>query len=91
MKLFDALFNWLQIKIVADARPDDKAAVETRTFFEQLLKEDHDVSIVEVKKDDTMYHIRYQQEGETVKTQMFDRESSEQLLDAIENEPKFGQ
>ena len=33
MRLDDALFNWLQIQIVAEARPDDNAAAETRDFF----------------------------------------------------------
>lgn len=91
MKLFDALFNWLQIKVVADARPDDKAAVDTRDFFEEILREDHKVTSLAVNQDDTMYRIRYQVEDGSAKTQMFDRESVEQLLEAIESEPKYNQ
>ena len=33
MRLDDALFNWLQIQMVAEAGPDDRAAAETRDFF----------------------------------------------------------
>lgn len=91
MKLLDALFNWLQIKVVADARPEDRAAMETKRFFEEILAEDHHVEIIEVTCDQSMYKVRYRENEEAVKTQMYDRESVEQLLVAIENEPKFGQ
>ena len=37
MKLTDALFNWLQIRIVGDARPRDRSARDTVQFFEQIL------------------------------------------------------
>ncbi len=33
MNLQDTLFNWLQISIVAEARPEDGAARETKDFF----------------------------------------------------------
>ena len=89
VKLQDALFNWLQIKLVADARPDDGAAKETQDFFEQILREDHHVTAFDVdRKDETMIHITYTVEGAT-KRQMFDRESAEQLLADIESNPKY--
>ncbi len=91
MKLLDALFNWLQIKVVADARPDDRAAQETKSFFEEILADDHHVEIVEVTSDQTMYSVRYRENKDLIKTQMYDRETVEQLLEAIENEPKYGQ
>ena len=37
--LQDAIYNWLTIKIVSDARPDDTAALETTQMFEQILAE----------------------------------------------------
>ncbi|SFJ05522.1 hypothetical protein [Thermoflavimicrobium dichotomicum] len=41
MQLKDALFNWLQIQIVWDARPSDRSARDTVLFFEEILREDH--------------------------------------------------
>ncbi len=37
MNLQDTLFNWLQISIVAEARPEDGAARETKDFFRAHL------------------------------------------------------
>lgn len=33
MKREDALFNWLQIQVVAEARPDDQSALDTAAFL----------------------------------------------------------
>ncbi len=89
MKLQDALFNWLQIKLVAEARPEDKAARETFDFFCTILTEDHKLADFEVSRiDQTMYYIAYT-ENSTVKKQMFNRESAEQLLDDIKSNPKY--
>lgn len=87
MKLQDALFNWLQIRLVADARPEDGAARETLAFFEQILQEDHHVVDVRIENmDATMVHVRYTTDG-TSKLQLFDRESAEQLFADIEKNP----
>lgn len=89
MKLQDALFNWLQIRIVADARPEDEAARETVDFFADILRDDHrlqNVSIAAV--DETMYHVQYEADGKT-KRQLFGREAAEQLLADIEAHPKY--
>lgn len=91
MKLQDALFNWVQIKIAADARPDDAAAKETAEFFEMVLREDHQIDTIAIsQKDDTMIHVRYETEGKS-KVQMFDRESVEQLLQDINANPKYNE
>lgn len=91
MKLQDALFNWLQIKTVSDARPDDHSAKETLSFFEVILTEDHKLVSFEVTHtDDTMIHIRYETDGKT-KTQMFQRELVEKLLEDINSNPKYNQ
>jgi hypothetical protein len=88
MRLEDALFNWMQMKIVAEARQDDLAAEETWQFFEEMLREDHAVSSFEMTKDDTMVHIDYVVDG-TKKKLMFHRESAEQLLYDINSNPKY--
>jgi hypothetical protein len=89
MKLEDALFNWLQIKLVADARQDDQAALDTLVFFEQILTEDHGLSsFVITKIDDTMIHLKYEKDGRS-KLQLYPRELGEQLLTDIESNPKY--
>lgn len=89
MKLQDALFNWLQIRLVAEARPDDNAAQETESFFAEILRDDHKLADVRIAKtDETMVHVRYEQDNKT-KTQMFDKEQAEQLLRDITDNPKY--
>jgi hypothetical protein len=89
MNLQTALFNWLQIKTVADARPDDQAARQTADFFEEILRDDHKLTNFEVVSlDATMYHLKYELNG-VVKKQMFDREQVDQLLHDINAEPKY--
>jgi hypothetical protein len=89
MRFEDALFNWLQIRIVADGRPDDQAAKETLSFFEQILNEDHGLTaFVIAAVDDTMVHVRYERAGQT-KLQLFARESAYSLLHDIEANPKY--
>lgn len=90
MKLMDALFNWLQIEVVAKARPDDRSARDTADFFRSILAEDHGVAELTYEKDTTMYHLRYTTAGEE-KVQPFPNEAVHALLDAITNEPKFNQ
>jgi hypothetical protein len=89
MVLQDALFNWLQMKIVSDARPDDGAAKETLDFFGIILTEDHLLSEVVVgnENEDKLY-IQFVQDGESRK-QLFDRERAEQLLTDINSNPKY--
>ncbi|GFN30371.1 hypothetical protein [Paenibacillus xylaniclasticus] len=90
MKLEDALFNWLQIDRVASARPDDRAALQTRDFFLTVLQEDHGVSCVSVSAEDaTMVHVRVEFEKGSRKLFMFDRQASEQLLADIASNPRY--
>lgn len=89
MRFEDAWFNWLQIHMVAQARPDDRAAADTLAFFRQILQEDHEVSDIRVERvDDTMIHIRIEQGGRS-KLQMIDRMAGEQLLADINSNPKY--
>jgi hypothetical protein len=89
MKLEESLFNWLQIHLVAEARPEDLAAKETVRFFEDILTEDHGVTELAISaQDTTMIHIRYTINGKT-KMQMFGREQAEQLFSDIDSNPKY--
>jgi hypothetical protein len=89
MRLQDALLNWLQIHLVAEARPEDQAARETVRFFEEILREDHGLTDFTVDaSDETMMHVRYTVDG-TTKRQMFDRELAGQLLTDILSEIKY--
>lgn len=83
----DALYNWLTIKVVCDARPDDTAAVETKDLFENILTEDLGVTELDVTKDDTMYYVTYKVAGENKKNR-FPVELIEILLNQINQDPK---
>lgn len=84
--LQDVLYNWLTIKVVCDARPDDTAANETLSHFEELLTE-HQVSNIELTNDDVMYYVSYQQ-GEEQKKNRFPRELIDIMLNQINKEPE---
>ncbi|MFD0715115.1 hypothetical protein [Paenibacillus sp. GCM10027626] len=89
MRFEDALFNWLQIRVVENERQTDQAAADTRAFFEQILVEDHGVANLHIERiDDTMIYVRYEREGHS-KLQMYPRESGEQLLRDINSNPKY--
>ena len=83
----DALYNWLTIKVVCNERPTDKAARETENMFLTIIEEDHRVSDITVKVDDTMYHISYVKDGERSKTR-FPRELIEVMINQIKESPE---
>jgi hypothetical protein len=85
--LQDALYNWLTIKIVANARPDDYAAIDTYELFDQILKEEHKVSDISIQKDDVMYYLTYSKDGEQHKAR-FPIELIDVMHDQIEQEPE---
>lgn len=92
MKLQDALFNWLQMRIVLAARPDDWAAGETLAFFEEILVEDHKLSALSTARtDEDMIEVRYCDEAGSSQTVRFPREMAEKLLTDIQAEPKYNQ
>jgi hypothetical protein len=82
----DTLYNWLTIKVVYDARPDDTAARDTLNLFEEMLS-DLNLSNIEVTTDVVMYYVSYQQGEETKKTR-FPRELIEVMLQQINQEPE---
>ncbi|WP_213587705.1 hypothetical protein [Paenibacillus sp. J2TS4] len=89
MNLRDALYNWLQIKVVSDARPEDEAAKNTLQFFEGILTEDHHVTNFQASlADETTYRIEYTVNGEA-RVQLEKREMVEQLLEDIRTNPQY--
>ncbi|KIY21227.1 MULTISPECIES: hypothetical protein [Mesobacillus] len=84
--LQDAIYNWLTIKIVSDARPDDTAAADTTQLFEQILADEHHVDSKELKRDALMYYVTVVQDGNT-KEYRFPRDLIEVMLDQISQEP----
>lgn len=91
MNLQDALYNWLQIHIVAEGRPDDNAAKDTLAFFEQILEEDHHLSDVRIASvDESLITVQFGQDGRTMSRQ-FPRDAAEQLLADIRSNPKYNE
>jgi len=80
MKLQDAVYNWLTIKVVAHARPDDTAAQETEQFFADLLREDHAVEQIAYTKEDDVYTVTFAVNNEA-STFRFPAELVETMLD----------
>ncbi|QED47393.1 hypothetical protein [Cytobacillus dafuensis] len=85
--LQDALYNWLTIKIVTDERPSDTAASETEKMFEAMLIDEHRLSNIEIEKDEIMYYVHFDQNGERKKSR-FPRELIEVMLNQINLEPE---
>lgn len=86
----DALYNWLTIKNVAEARPEDDAAWDTFSFFDEILAEDHNVEKIEVEKDNVFYTVHYWVAGEE-QTEQFAVPMIDALLRSIEAEPKYNE
>ncbi|MFP3411863.1 hypothetical protein SB773_09645 [Bacillus sp. SIMBA_074] len=83
----DALYNWLTIKTVAEARPDDSAAQETYVLFRNMIYEEHKLRNVEVEKNEEMYLITYGIEGE-IRCARFPVEAIDCFLDQMNREPE---
>ncbi|PEA55354.1 hypothetical protein CON64_08145 [Bacillus pseudomycoides] len=83
----DALYNWLTIKIVAEARPYDEAAQETYMLFHNMLYEDHQLKHVTVEKKEDMYFVTYEREGEK-KSVRFPLELIDCFLEQINRDPE---
>lgn len=85
--LQDNLYNWLTIKVVSQERPGDTAAAETEKMFEDMLIQEHGLSNIEIEKDEVMYFVHFEQNGERKKSR-FPRELIEVMLDQINSEPE---
>ncbi|MBU8906732.1 hypothetical protein [Desertibacillus haloalkaliphilus] len=90
MNIQDAIYNWLSIKVVADARPDDDAARDTYEFFDEMLTNDLEIEKVEITQDDVLYYVHYWIAGEEHKKQ-YPIELIDALLDSINAEPKYNE
>lgn len=81
MSLMDALFYWLQMKLVCDSRPDDAAARETADFFAQILSEDHGLAFHSVvRADEAKIYVLYRDGEGAERTVWFDREAAELMV-----------
>jgi len=85
--LQDALYNWLTIKVVVDARPDDTAALDTYKLFDEILVEEHKVQDIIIEKDELMYHLTYTVHGEQKKAR-FPIELIDIMYQQIEMDPE---
>lgn len=84
----DAIFNWLQIKYVAEQRPEDQAAQETYHFFTAVLTEDHKLADLQTEIHQGMYVVSFVHDGVTSEKK-YPVEFVHQLFVDINNEPKF--
>ncbi|RKD24070.1 hypothetical protein BEP19_06580 [Ammoniphilus oxalaticus] len=87
MNLYDTLFNWLQLKIVADHRPNDEAANISANHMQKVLVEEHHVEITEVKQESGKYLIHYVKDGDQ-EIQEVQQELAEMLLQFINDAPE---
>jgi hypothetical protein len=88
LTLDDAIFNWLQIKYVAEQRKDDGAAQDTMQFFEEMLEEDFKLEGIKVVTDEGMYVVNFVHEGKE-REKRHPVEFVRQLFLDIESEPKY--
>ncbi|MBD3106868.1 hypothetical protein IEO70_00560 [Bacillus sp. AGMB 02131] len=84
--LQDAIYNWLSIKVVCEARPDDTAAKETEQDFSRLLQEEYAVSHIQVEKEEELYFVSCHSKGEE-HTYRFPKELIDCMLDSIKENP----
>ncbi len=88
MDLEKAIFNWLQIAVVSEARLEDEAAKKTADFFKGILKTDHQLLDITYERDPFNYIVTYKKDGKEEKKN-FATSTVEKLIEDIENEPKF--
>lgn len=93
MNLHDALFHWLQMKKVAEARPNDRAALDTMQFFTDVLLEDHQLAHFELfEQDEEFYYVSFRKmEEEEHSVKRFPIEAVDHLLADIEANPKYNE
>ena len=87
MTLYDVLHNWLQLKIVADVRPDDEAARVSLEHVADILEQEHHAKISSVNKNEDTYEIIYLIDA-VEKKQSFNARTAEVLLQFISENPE---
>lgn len=85
--LQDAIYNWLTIKVVYDARPEDESAENTFRLFDEIVRNDFRATELNVTKDDMLYQVTCQQDGEERKLQ-FPVELIDIMMNQIEEDPE---
>ncbi|WP_409305287.1 hypothetical protein [Peribacillus sp. SCS-155] len=86
--LQDAVYNWLTIKVVCDARPDDTAAADTLNLFQQLLQDEHHVASIKVNREEPFYFVDIQTKQEEHKKLRFPIELIDVMLEQMIAEPE---
>ncbi|MBB6443697.1 hypothetical protein [Bacillus benzoevorans] len=82
----DAVYNWLTIKVVSDARPRDLAAVETEKMFFSILETEHALADITIEKDEQMYYVSFIKGGKQEKLR-FPRDLIEVMMNQINEAP----
>ncbi len=85
--LQDTLYNWLTIKVVADARKDDESAQDTTALFYDILTNEHGLKNIQIDKNDQMYLVHYTI-GDEKKSTRFPIELIDVMLQQMEAEPE---
>ncbi|AGX03701.1 hypothetical protein B14911_11162 [Bacillus sp. NRRL B-14911] len=85
--LQDSIYNWLTIKVVCDARPEDTAAAETEEMFKAILTEDLKLSEIEAVKEADFYTVFFTDKNER-RSFRFPAELIDVMLDQINEEPE---
>lgn len=83
------LFNWLSIKMVADARPEDEAAKETVEMFEQILQEDFLIEQNKITFDERFIKVEVETKRQENFSFQFPKDYCEILLNQLEKNPKY--
>ncbi|MET3698136.1 hypothetical protein SAMN05877753_1079 [Bacillus oleivorans] len=85
--LQDAFYNWLSIREVALARPDDQAASETAAIFYDILTNQFKVEAARVDKDAQKLTVYYRINGEEKQLQL-PRNYVESMIDQMNKDPE---
>lgn len=83
----DAFYNWLSIREVALARPEDVAAKETEALFFDILKEQYGIDDVRVEKEGKRVMVYYSVQNEEKKIQL-PRDYVESMIDQMNQNPE---
>ena len=82
----DALYNWLTIKVIYEARPSDEAAKETYELFDGILKDEHGVNNVQIEVMEDFYLVIFTQ-NEKERSTRFPIEMIDCFIDQIKMNP----
>jgi hypothetical protein len=87
MNLDDVLNNWVQLKLVADYRPDDEAAQVSLDHVTDILSKEYKVQEISVSKHRDSYDVMFTIDGHE-NQKAFTAQSAEVLLQFINENPE---